>query len=282
VKLPNFLIGGAQKGGTSWLARRLALHPDIYLARSELHFFAGKENYARGLNWYESNFLDARKNQIIGEKSPSYLAIHSKYNFNKFAPGAAKRIRNDLPNVKLIFAFRDPIDRLFSAVRQDMYRRRIQPSKMIEDILFGELSDPRNHTRLLGNGYYADNLESFFEYFDKNQIKILILEDDIYQNPQRTLEEIFQFIGVSSLNLSSRVKNSVNKGLTSKATLIGNYSFPQLDRFWQGIDRLLPSSMDLRMSDSCRERLCEIYQPHNERFFKLIGREISAWHTAGK
>ena len=71
--LPNLLIIGAQKCGTTWLARMLGQHPDVFMAEEEIHFFDRAHNFARGTAWYESHFAAAAGQSAVGEKTPDYL-----------------------------------------------------------------------------------------------------------------------------------------------------------------------------------------------------------------
>ncbi|HUE84637.1 MAG TPA: sulfotransferase [Vicinamibacterales bacterium] len=107
MKLPTFLIGGAQKSGTTTLHHYLSAHPDIFIPRrpQELHFFDFDPNYVRGVHWYASHFTSATPaHRAIGQTSPLYL----------YAPDAPERIAALLPDVKLIFIRRNPVDRAFS------------------------------------------------------------------------------------------------------------------------------------------------------------------------
>src|SRR5262249_40448697 len=75
---PNFIIIGAQKSGTTWLARHLRNHPEVFLVRGEIHFFDKDFNFARGRDWYESQFAAATTHRAIGEKTPEYLWANGK------------------------------------------------------------------------------------------------------------------------------------------------------------------------------------------------------------
>src|SRR5258707_12548722 len=75
VPLPNFLILGAQMAGTTWLAKTLAQHPDIFIPRiKEIHYFDNDENFVKGASWYGRQFLRSCDRPAIGERTPNYLA----------------------------------------------------------------------------------------------------------------------------------------------------------------------------------------------------------------
>lgn len=69
--VPNFLIVGVMKAGTTTLAYYLNQHPDVFLPDREIHFFDNDKNYARGIQWYEGHFVQACAEQIVGEKTPT-------------------------------------------------------------------------------------------------------------------------------------------------------------------------------------------------------------------
>ena len=108
MRLPDFIIGGAPRSGTTWLYELLDRHPDIYMARPvkpEPKFFLVDHLYDKGLTFYaETWFAGAGDAPLAGEKSTDYLE----------SPAAAERIARDLPEVRLIFILREPADRAYS------------------------------------------------------------------------------------------------------------------------------------------------------------------------
>jgi len=100
-RLPNVLIIGAQKSGTSWFARLLSQHPDIYFYESEIHFFDKTYNYRKGIEWYKGHFNNAPATKWIGEKTPDYLWANG-LGEEGHAQDVHKRIFRHLPDVKLI------------------------------------------------------------------------------------------------------------------------------------------------------------------------------------
>jgi len=76
--LPNFLIIGAQKSGTTWLARILKQHPEIFVYGKEIHFFDRQQNFDKGIDWYKGHFEEIPHKQFVGEKTPDYLWANGK------------------------------------------------------------------------------------------------------------------------------------------------------------------------------------------------------------
>src|SRR5687768_13237463 len=99
-RLPDFLIIGAQRGGTTSLYRYLTEHPEIDPAvRKEIHFFS--RHHEQGLDWYRAHFPRRDESSLVGEASPNYL-VH---------PDVPARVAAALPRVKLIALLRNPVDR---------------------------------------------------------------------------------------------------------------------------------------------------------------------------
>mgnify|MGYP006439820863 CR=1 FL=1 len=120
--LPNFIIVGAQKAGTTSLFRYLTSHPQIKapFKTKEIHFFDGglesEDNYKKGLKWYKSHFPLKSKmyNKLTYEASPLYL----------FHPCAPKRIKKDIPDVKIIILLRNPVERSISHYFHELRKGR--------------------------------------------------------------------------------------------------------------------------------------------------------------
>ena len=103
---PYFIGLGAQKSGTSWLYACMYEHPELCIPVKDLHFFSRERNWKNGINWYESLFDKFSENDkaIIGH-------ISADCAFNN---GSIERLKLHVPNAKLIFVIRHPIDRAYS------------------------------------------------------------------------------------------------------------------------------------------------------------------------
>jgi hypothetical protein len=100
-QLPSFIIIGAPKAATSWLTSNLRASRQVFMPKAELHYF--NRNFGSGPAWYRAQFSGARENQIIGEKSASYLA----------SPEVPERLKSLLPNARLIVQLRNPVERAY-------------------------------------------------------------------------------------------------------------------------------------------------------------------------
>ena len=186
--LPDFLIIGAQRAGSSSLFAYVCAHPSVAEpTHKEIHFF--DNNWFRGLDWYRRYFpLRARMGgRITGEASPYYL----------FHPAAAGRVAETLPDVRLIAVLRDPVERAYSAYQ--LARRQGHETLEFEEALAREverlageeeriLADPRYasvaHRRFSyrTRGLYAEQLERWYERFPREQL-LVVRSEDLFAEP---------------------------------------------------------------------------------------------------
>ena len=253
--LPDFVIIGAQKSGTTSLYNFIIKHPTIAPAsRKELHYFS--IYYDLGERWYRSNFptnLSRRRHYkktgqklLSGEASPTYF----------FFPRVSGRMKKDLPDAKLIVILRNPVDRAYSQYQHTLSHNNETLSfekaiELEEKRCAGEreqmIKDPgfvpkhfRKHS-YLARGTYADQLERWFKHYDRKQFLILATED-LRKNPQRTLDQIFNFLEVPPF---------------------------QIGDFMDANTRIYE-----KMSKDTRKFLVEYFKPHNERLYRMLQRSF--------
>jgi hypothetical protein len=175
--LPTFLVIGAMKAGTTSLWGYLSEHPQVFMAPDkELNFFSGQ--WSRGLDWYESQFAGAADATAVGEISPSYAMVH-------FFP-VPERIASVIPDARLIYLLRHPIERMVSAylhwVAEGREQRPIEQA-FLEDLNYLHMSR------------YAFQLERFLERFPRDRV-LLVLSERLRDSRPATLRDIYSFIGV--------------------------------------------------------------------------------------
>lgn len=248
--LPDFLIIGAQRGGTTSLYRYLCAHPAVAPAfTKEIHFF--DYNFERGVGWYRAHFptyfdKGRGKFSVTGEASPYYL----------FFPLAASRAAAIVPQAKLIVLLRNPVERAFShyyhEVRLGLEPLSAEAAFAAEEArLAGEcekiLSDPRyysfNHQNYsyLARGRYAEQLERWFRYFSRQQFLILASEE-FYRDPATIFSRVLEFL-----------------------------ELPQ----WQP-DSFPPENQGAYapMDATLRARLTDYFRPYNARLYELLGTDF--------
>jgi hypothetical protein len=178
--LPDFVIIGAQKGGTSFLYYLLTRHPLVEpAARKELHFFDQPEHFDNGAEWYRRCFprVGSKDGQrsITGEATPYYL----------FDPPVAERMAKIVPKAQLIALLRNPVDRAYSHYQMQV-KRGTEPRSFEEAI-------EQQHSSYVSRGIYVDQLLRWFEFFSKEQMLILKSED-FFERPVETLKVVLTFL----------------------------------------------------------------------------------------
>ena len=203
MKLPNFLIVGAAKSGTTALYRYIKQHPNIYMpSRKEPHYFSftektkqtnGPGDYVRtaitDFHQYQSLFNNADSFPAVGEASPTYLYI----------PGTAERIYSIIPDTKIIAILRHPAERAFSAYMH-LVRDGYEKSLDFEDALAKESERIKQNWgpiwHYTKSGYYYEQLERYYEIFNHQKIKVIIY-DDFKKHPEDVIKSIFKFLEIN-------------------------------------------------------------------------------------
>lgn len=268
--LPDFIVIGAAKSGTTSLYADLAKHPYVvpcitqdawFLGTKEVHYF--DYNFDRGRDWYRSHFPLERERVefaaqhgrpfLTGEASPSYIS-------HLWAP---ERIRRTLPDVKLIAVLRDPVERAHSHF--EMSRREgVEPLESFEDAVaqeeerlapeFERMRRDRGYHSwnfgcwsYLARSRYAEQVERWLELFPREQLLFLKAED-LFSAPAETHAAVHEFLGLPAVPSEQAAK--LNAG--------GEYA---------------------GLSPETRAKLQDYFRPHNERLYELIGADFG-WEQA--
>ncbi len=269
--LPNFLIIGAQKCGTTWLASLLRQHPDVYMPEAEIHFFDKACNYARGTDWYERHFAGARGEKAIGEKTPDYFWANGQGGEGHL-PNVHQNIHDVLPDAKLIVALKNPVDRAISAVRHIIRSGRISPFHKMDDLLVGEKRYLLEGYGVFEVGKFHTLLKAYLELFDPGQILILVFEEDIVENPSRGLRKVCGFLDIESSWRFLNVDEKANAFNSSTLHLTVKYYLPFLSSLSRHLEAFLPAAQ-YTPSRPVTEHLYRVYEAENKRLFALLKRQ---------
>lgn len=268
MTLPNFLIAGAMKAGTTWLAHNLNQHPQVFIAPRELHFFNNPKKLEKGIAWYEQQFDAAGAAKAIGEKTAGYF-IHDPY---------PTLIDQSLPDVKILVVLRNPITRAASHINHLLRDHLITPNALIGRNLMGtpEFSHYDQEFLILGRGFYAKHLEAFYETFGRDRVMVIVNESDIRNRATETLQQCCQFLDVDpSFPFLSSGKR-IHEGRSSLLGLKITQRFPMIKRVVRKLDSwLMPSKGNLfEFTQDDLQKLHQLYDAENERLFEILDRPM--------
>jgi hypothetical protein len=194
-RLPDFVVIGAMKAGTTSLYRWLRDQPEVFLPHlKEVDFFPKDERWESGLAWYESLFKEAREDQLLGEVSGACTCP-------RLAQKSATRMAQVIPRSLLVYVVRDPIERLRSHYRHQVQRGRERRS------LHEACLDPEND--YIGYSLYFQNLVPYMRYFERDRI-FVVRSEDLFEDSVKGWGEL-----VARLRLSDRPKPLVRYNVTN-------------------------------------------------------------------
>jgi hypothetical protein len=277
--LPNVIIIGAGKAGTTALHDYLDLHPEIAMAADkELNFFLDPD--ARERTDEYASFFDGTA-PLRGESSPWYTA-------DPLISGVPGRIASTIPDAKLIYLVRDPIARALGEYAQ---YAAVWDRIPIEHA-FRHLGDPRDRYTALGR--YAHQLDRYLKHFPTEQI-LVVDQAELLADRQRTLRTVFRFLGADEDFVSDRFDRLINTTAARRRTtpawrrLRGSRVLGLIKRLperWReallGPARRLmsrPPEPRPEPSPELREELRTIYAEDVARFRELVGREFPSWQV---
>jgi len=259
--LPDFIVIGTQRGGTTSLYRYLAAHPGVAptLVSKGVHYF--DVQYDRSPAWYRGHFPPRayrawredvlRQPLITGEASPYYL----------FHPAVPARVAEMLPDVKLIVMLRDPVKRAFShyhhefeggfetlatfeeAIEAEPGRLEGETRRLLEDPTY--VSDAHQHHSYLARGRYAEQLEAWFAHVPRERL-LVFTSEEFYRDTASLYLAVQDFLGLS------------HHPLTEFKTYNAHSYAP--------------------MSSATNERLRDHFREPNAALAELLGRDLG-WET---
>lgn len=292
-KYQHFILGGAIKAATSSIFSYVSAHPQVCGSRvKETWFFSTKftGNLQQDLGNYEAHFAPEAGNTVLFEASPEYLT---------YKENVAPRIRQLLPDARLLFVLRNPVDRLYShfnfAKGQLQLPDDLDFEKFVETCeLFcngqtsaAESGIAQKHLRALEIGNYSRYLANFYDEFEADRIKVMFY-DEFAANPLAKLAEIADFIGVSPAFFEGFTMNRANVSFSSRLKFLHSIAL-SFNRLMEPVLRRYPSlkhklvrlykifNQDRRgfapMREETRAKLNEYYAPGNAEIKKMLANQ---------
>lgn len=296
-RLPNFLIIGAAKSGTTSLARYLSQHPDVYILEASRHFVApgirlqyggpNADAVAKRTVWrredYERMFAGWKGEKAVGEKDAVYLSSET----------APRAIFEAIPRARLIAILRHPADRAHSQFTHNL-RALCEPSSDFRDALQAEAERKRcgwtDNYFYRERGRYAEQLQRYYALFPPEQLLVL-LYDDLVADAAGVMRKVCRHIGVSEehgLNVAERY--NISEGVPTSG---GMHRLLTQEGFLKSALRtVIPSSLQKRLwwalyrknlrpvpklDPHLRSELVEEFTDEIRELAKLIDRDLSAW-----
>jgi len=252
--LPDFLLIGAARSGSTSLYQGLVEHPNIHTSKTkEIQFFGTK--YPRGINWYRYNFPSKFKKFSAKIKKEKFITGEGTIRSLDY-PHVPKLVKQIIPNVKLILILRNPIDRAYSnynsavknkkmtlsfedAIKTEEARIKGEMEKMKEDMNY--ISYKYSLNAFLNRGKYYFAIKRWMDIFPKNQF-FIIKSEDFFENTKKVFDKLHEFLGVSKFDFNPDVIYNERKYTP--------------------------------MESKTRDELIEYFRPYNEKLYKLLDRDF--------
>ena len=289
--LPNFLIIGVQKAGTTSIYNYLQEHPQVFMSKVKETNFLEKDwenlppeqqnkNGIVTVEKYAELFRDVKNEKAIGEASPNYLFHYES---------SAARIKKYVPEAKLIVVLRNPVERAYSD--HLMHLR--------DAIGYRSLSEQIKHSShksfILRKGFYYLPLKHYFEQFGREQIQVFFYED-LCNNPHSFMQEMYKFLEVDAkftpnttkkAQVAKVPKNKTINNLLQRKNMLRNTvakimkTVVPLETRQKLRDRLIEfnshAKQEVPLSKKERQQLIELYREDILNLQDLVGRDLSSW-----
>jgi hypothetical protein len=296
-RMPDFMIIGAMKSGTTSLYHLLRSHPQVFLPKwKEPQYFSREHMYSLGEQFYRDIFREAKDEQLIGEASTCY----SRW---PHYPDVVGRIAERLPTLRLIYIMRHPVERAYSHYGHIMQERMLKKSGPI--VSFEEALE--QEPEIVDTSLYLMQINKYLEVFSREQILCLTF-DELKEAPNELLKRIQRFLGIEEMELkrlqstksnqwgdkvaTSRVRRVVSRleqvqGLQKLASVIPREKRKQLrdslvrsnflnSLFKVGIQK---KKKDLSpLTPEMREKLIERFKKPTQDLEEFLGQKIENWH----
>ena len=274
LALPNLIVIGAQKCGTSGLHYYLSLHPEVSMSDpKELNYFIAERNYPRGLEWYSRHFDPSAR--CRGEASPNYTAYPQHL-------GVPERMAEVVPDAKLVYIVRDPIERI-TAHWVHNYAKRREKGDLRETLL-------HPNTSYVSRSKYFMQLQRFLDHFPEEQV--LVLDNkDLRDDRMPTLRRVFEFAGVDASfehpkfeqvrHSTSKKKRATRLGMRVQRASRTRAGRRVPRKVWLGMDVALPLSKPIEkptnVAEALGDEVLEVLHEDADRLRAQTGQDFAHW-----
>lgn len=271
--LPDFVIAGAMRSGTTSLTRYLGAHPEIFIAPKELGFFT--ERFDEGIDWYRGFFSDVGDARLCGESTADYLARGDAMN----------RLSRTLPDARIIAILRNPVERAWS--HYWLQRERGKDGRSFEEAIEFEIRaiDAEGPTAegvfYVFHSLYDTQLEHVLGLFPRDRLSITVFERMV-EDPVSSYRSICSWLGVDAEEIPEIVGKRINPYVTFRSLRVRSLShrLPPLMRRAVGRLNTRRDASYPEIPPGASERLVEFFAPRIARVEAILGEEIEEWHPS--
>ena len=282
---PTFLVIGAQKCGTTWIARMLSQHPEVCVPSKrtyfflntiykELHFFDNPQRYEHGLEWYKNWFKIGPSTRAAGEFTPNYLWTNESNHLGTTGEkpwNIPALVHKHYPDLKLIVSLREPVERAISAYYHHIRKGRFDSRKSILSVA--------DQYGIVSMGFYDNDLRQWMRYYSPEKFLILIYEEDLRdENKRATLKKIFQHLNVNDMFVPQNIFSKYYARHTHFEMRLVAYPIPAAIR--KIFSSIMPGYIkqhrlwNIQIPDQEKTVLRTLFNSHNRNLEKLIGRKL--------
>jgi hypothetical protein len=262
--LPNFVVIGAPRSGTTSLWHYLRDHPEVFMAPSkELRFFNSDAGIG-DVDEYRANFRGWRGERAIGEASPQYM----------YSADAMRRMAQVLPQSRLVVVLRNPVDRAYS----DYWLRAATGQELRS---FAEVV-AAGGTVYVKRGRYLQYLEQVCELYPRDVLRVELFEE-LVSSPRRVYGSICDHLGVATDFVPAELGKQTNSYVRFRSLRFRKFHRRLPGRLRKVVGRLNATKDEYpEMEASIRATLHESFADDNERLAKWLGRDLSVWGPEGQ
>lgn len=276
MRLPSFFVAGPPRTGTSWLHTVLSQHVSLPSFNKETRFF--DVHFARGLKWYSRHFPASPAGRPMGEVAPTYFA----------SPQAREHLAGTIPHARLVFIFRNPVQRVVS-----MYRAKLAYGRFSWTFEQALERDPE----LMDSGRYATHLREWRRIFPRDQI-LITFYDDLRRDPQSFMDRLARFVGIPRFVLTPAQLGRVYSSgtMTVPRSYLATWAGTAIADWCKArrLEKLVSAVKNSRLiglfigggrpfpeiSQETLRRLYEVFRPEVEGLEALLARDLSHWKSS--
>jgi len=276
--LPNFLVIGAARSGTTSLYHNLSAHPQIFMSlKKEPQFFTS--NWDKGFDWYTQWFTSQTTETAVGEASMTYT-------YPTYAATAPARIAKHLPDARLIYLLRSPVERTFSHYNYYRYYSQVEKREFADAIAERDI--------YLKTSLYFKWIQRYLQYFPPENLLIVLFEEMV-ASPAEELAKIFTFLEVDSTFVPSHAETKTNATFKARNEIVFNlYRRFSLSRSRMWLESFVPEKArpilrnQIRgvlggqkkppaLSPDMKQHLRTYFEPEIQRLESFLGRNLDIW-----